>query len=499
MWNQLKKIADNRLWLIHLFFFLLFFFIPAYNFYQLRLPALDFGIANQAMFSYAGLNDYPSTLILQREQMPYLSLHFSLWVPLLSPFSYLFGNYTLLLFQSIALVFAGFFLVKISKHFELSNSIQALILLQFYSVWAIYAAIADGFHDNTIAACFVPALFFGFIRFNKPLLFISFFAILISKENMAIWMPALLLSFLLLTKQPRKLLPLFALLIGIDLIYFLIVTQIIMPGLNPTGKFEQIDRFSHLGKSLAEIIFYVFSHPVEMIKMLFFSHIQPDEMENIKHEFWLVFIASGFITVITRPALVFAFLPLLFQKLWNKEVVFWGINYHYGIELAPLLSIALILFLIRFQSNSLKYIFVVLILISTSFTTYAKMQSRFSVWYNAQRENIFSSEFYQSGLTIRKLQSPLGKINMNDAVSCNSGLVPHLANRKNIYLFPRVENNCKILLLKQTADVYPLDQETYQKEIAAMDSAAISNGYYKSWKIEKIAEDEFSYLFQIAH
>ncbi|MFY8022381.1 MAG: DUF2079 domain-containing protein, partial [Bacteroidia bacterium] len=302
-----------------------------------------------------------------------------------------------------------------------------------------------------------------------------------------------------LTDQPKKLLPLFVLLIGIDVVYFLWVTQVIMPGLNPLGKFEQIDRFSHLGKSLPAIIYYIVSHPAEMIKMLFFSHVQPDDMEQIKHEFWMVFLSSGFILVLFRPAIIWAYLPLLFQKLWNKEVVFWGINYHYGIELVPLLSITLILFLIRFQSAQLKWISLICIFLLSGYTTYAKMQNRLSVWYQSKRENIFSEEFYHSSLNLSQLEFQLKRIGQQDAVSCNSGLVPHLANRERIYLFPRLEKNSKVLLLKNTDDVYPLSQDEYKKEIAAMDSAATSKGFYQSMKIEKIAEDEFSYLFQISN
>ncbi len=497
MCNQTKELGKNPLFLIHAFFFLLFFSVPALNHFNLRLPALDFGIANQAMFSYAGFNDYPSTLILQREQMPYLSLHFSLWVPILSPFSYVFGSYTLLVFQSLALVFAGFYLVKIAKYVQIKNNIIPFLLIQFYSIWAIYAAISDGFHDNTLAACFVPALFLGFLKTEKKLIIIAFVGILISKENMAIWMPALLVSFLISSNQLQKLWKFIGLLLLIDLFYFLLVTQLIMPALNPTGKFEQIDRFSHLGNSIKDIIIYILSHPVDMFKMMFFSHIQPDEMENIKHEFWLVLLASGFIAVIFRPSLIIAFLPLLFQKLWNKEVVFWGINYHYGIEMAPLLSIALILMITRFHSVKIKWILVSLAVFFSTYTTYSKMQNRLSVWYDDKKENIFSSKHYTSNINIKSLDDMLSLINSTDKVSCNSGLVPHLANRKEIFLFPRIENQCKLILLKDCSDVYPLSQEDYKKEIAAISTAAIFGYQYKGFHFAKIAENNDAILYQV--
>jgi hypothetical protein len=53
MWHSLKENRKTSVYLIHLFFFFLFFSIPAVNHFYLRLPALDFGIANQAMYSFA--------------------------------------------------------------------------------------------------------------------------------------------------------------------------------------------------------------------------------------------------------------------------------------------------------------------------------------------------------------------------------------------------------------------------------------------------------------
>jgi uncharacterized membrane protein len=429
--------------------------------------------------------------------MPYLSLHFSLWVPIISPFVFLFGSYTLLLFQSLALVFAGSQILKIAQFYQLKLNLQSLILLQFYSIWAVFSAIADGFHDNTIAACFVPSLFLAFLKADKKSIILFTLAILISKENMAIWALMLLPSFLLASSQSKQLWRFTAVLILFDVFYFLLVTQVLMPALNPLGKFEQLDRFSHLGNSLTSIISYIVQHPITMFKMLFFSHIQPDDMENIKHEFWMVFIASGFIASLFRPAIILAFLPLLFQKLWNKEVAFWGINYHYGIEMVPLLSISVLLMLVYFKSIKLQLFLLSLVLISTISITYLKMQERKSVWYDDKKENVFSLKHYTSSNSIHDLKPLLSQISNNDIVSCNSGLVPHLANRESVFLFPRIDKNCKILVLINCDDVYPMDSESYKKEIAAMSTAAKFGYVYKGFHYSIIAETEEAILYQV--
>jgi hypothetical protein len=125
------------------------------------------------------------------------------------------------------------------------------------------------------------------------------------------------------------------------------------------------------------------------------------------------------------------------------------------------------------------------------------MQIRKSVWYDDKKENIFSQNHYYSSISFNQIKINLNYIQAEDMVSTNSGLVSHLANRKSVFLFPRIEKNCRVLLLKDCLDVYPLTQDEYKKEIAALNNAAISKILYHGFKIEKITEDEFSYLFKI--
>lgn len=477
-------------WPIHgiqVFFFLLFLSVPALNFWFCRLPALDFGIANQALFAYADGRDANCTFILQRDSMPYLSLHFSLWVLLVSPLKWLFGKWTLLLFQAFALVFAGEGIRRVAEYFGFTKVQQVLILLHTYSIGFIYSAIADGFHDNLIAACFVPWLFWSILKEKRFVFWLSFLAILISKENMAIWLLFLIPGLFALANKIRTW-KWWVTAISFALIYFVVITQLVMPQLSPAGRFEQLDRFSHLGKGLTEIVTFILLHPLEMLKMMFFSHVQPDELENIKWEFWLVFLVSGALFSLRNPIFFLAFLPLVFQKEWNKEVVFWGINYHYQIEFVPLLSLGLLVFVARHSSRQGKNILLILALVSSLSSTVYHWHQRKSVWYESTKENLLSKAHYQSEISFGDLSPALPYIQTNHSLSTNSGLLPHLVLVDKLLLFPVIPDNGYVLLRNDGKDAYPLSEEEYQHELDALRKGIGKfQGFKQVWSSERLS------------
>ncbi|HEY4799718.1 MAG TPA: DUF2079 domain-containing protein, partial [Bacteroidia bacterium] len=89
------------------------FFATAYsllslvNHYNFRTYAYDLGVQNSALWDYAHFRFNNCTLI-QPELKNYLSEHFELFIMLLAPFSFVFGTYTLLIFQIVAVLFGGF-------------------------------------------------------------------------------------------------------------------------------------------------------------------------------------------------------------------------------------------------------------------------------------------------------------------------------------------------------------------------------------------------------
>ncbi|MDP1727490.1 MAG: DUF2079 domain-containing protein [Bacteroidota bacterium] len=477
-----KNMGTLPMAVLHVFFFLAFCSVSILNHYFFRSAALDYGIANQALYQFAHLQNPVCTLLLQNTDAPYLSLHMSLWVPLLSPLYWIFGSYTLLWVQNIALIFCGVGIYKVAAEELQNKSFAFLITLQFYISFAVYAALASDFHENVLGACFFPWLYYYYSHGKKWQTFLCVLAMLISKENFAIWLPFVIVGLVFVNKQwnyKQWLFPLGLILLCAS--WFILVGLWIMPALSPVGKFEQLTRFSHLGGNIEEIISTIISKPLDMFNLFYKSNVQPDSDELIKQELLWVLLFSGGIALLWRPSFLLMILPLLMQKLWNKEVAFWGINYHYNIEFAPVIAIAIVMMLASIKQVQIKSSLLVFCLLGTLYMTVSKMQERIAYHYNPINENVFSSTHYSSQLPVVIIKKGLNQIPQNASVSAHANLAPHIANRDTIYHFPFIKNARYIALLFPTNNTYPLSPATYNHIVDSLKQS-------RHWKIEYYEE-----------
>jgi len=245
----------------------------------------------------------------------------------------------------------------------------------------------------------------------------------------------------------------------IALSYFLLAILVIIPSLNGSGNFDQIGRYSHLGSSLSEIFKYIFTHPIKMLQLFYESHIEGDIESRVKQEFLFVLLVSGGIALIRKPAFLWMVLPILIQKLWNKELAFWGLSYHYQIEIAPIVSLAILFWLKDVNSWKKQISIIVILFISTFSICFVKMQSRYSEYYHPYKENIFTKAHYQAPDGFQKIKEGITKIPADSAVCAQANLLPHLSNRSKIYHFPNINQARYFLFLQPQLNAYPETQE----------------------------------------
>ncbi|MES2726791.1 MAG: DUF2079 domain-containing protein [Bacteroidota bacterium] len=462
---------------VHAFFFIACCLVSFVNHYLFRTYAHDLGIANQALYEFAHFKNHYSTLLLRPDPTHYLGLHVGIWVPLLSPFYYVFGSYTLLLFQNIAIVFCAIGIYKYAQTKQLSNAISTLIVVQFYCIWSLYTAVAFDFHDTVMAIAFVPWLFMSYAHKKWIPFALCFAAILLSKENESIWLIGILLGLIVKHKQYSFKQNKVALGFGfIAIAWFCFCSFIFMPYLSPTGNFEQLSRYSHLGQSIGEIIYTTITNPLYVFKQFFVSNAPNDPDTIYKTTFYVTLLASGALAFVIRPYYLLMILPLLAQKMLSKVVSFWGVNQHYSIEFAPLLTLAVIDVLILFRQTKWQGLITVALIITSFTATYSKMFSAKHTYIAG--ENLFEPVHYQSPVELSKVYEVIDKIDNDIPLSVSAQLAPHLYKRALLYHFPIVHNAAKIVLLKgnQTA-TYPLYPQNYFHKL---DSLKQSN----DWKIE---------------
>src|SRR5690554_1823649 len=113
---QLIK-KNKALFLTSLIFGLLYATISLVNHYLFRTYALDLGLYTNTIYKYAHFQMADSEMIKSVSE-PILGGHFDLYLIIFSPLVYLFGTYTLLIVQVVAVVFGG---IGVHQFFKKKN------------------------------------------------------------------------------------------------------------------------------------------------------------------------------------------------------------------------------------------------------------------------------------------------------------------------------------------------------------------------------------------
>jgi uncharacterized membrane protein len=451
--------------LIITIFGIIFSLISFPNHYLFRTSALDLGMFNHAIFQFSHLKMAVFSLGVKGHIVPYLGDHFSLITILLSPLYYIFGSYTLLIVQIVSILFGG---VGIYKYAQLhtQNKLILLFVVQFFSIWGIYTALAFNFHTNVLAAMFVIWFVYYYTLRMKTKSLIFFILIIISKENMALWMIFILIGLMLKggLKRYKDWFRFEIPLILISLIYFIVVMGIIMPGLLEDKGNNQLSRYKALGESLPEIIRYIIYHPINTLQLLWKNTTGKAQYDDIKIITYQMVLFSGGIALIARPYYLVMLIPIIAQKMFTNNPGMWGLKGQYSIEFAPVLSLALIDFITSIKRKSLAKILLLLSLIGTVLATKSKLNNRI-VYFNKNNIQFYKKRHYKSPLNIDAIYQGIKLVPDNVSLSVQSRLAPHLAARDTIYLFPHIKTVNYIALITKNSSSYPIKRKSFDKKV----------------------------------
>ncbi|MFC2096173.1 DUF2079 domain-containing protein [Bacteroidota bacterium] len=441
------------------------------NHYYFRTNALDFGFYNQAFGDFAHFRSNANTVFYPALDN-YLQVHPAFTLFILSPlywvFNWIFGTYTLLIIQNIFLIIGGIYTYKIVKDKTQNNLLAVLALLHYHFIWGHYSAIAFEYIDATVASCIVPVFFYYFDKQKYLLSTIAFIFILTARENMPIWF-IFISAFLVLIYYKRKRAVVFSVLyILFSLTYLVIVYNVIVPIYeNESLKYWGF-AYSALGENIPKALKFVFTHPLETFKLLFINHSGNPLYNGIKAEFYYVFLLSGGFLLFYRPKYIILFIPIIAQKMFNDHFVRWGINIFYSIEivtLLPFVTFLIISDLGKIKKYNLTILFAIIILTSTFVTTIVKMNTRKSKWYDKSKEKFYDPKFYKSKYDLKKVYWYLENIRPETSVCASGKIVPHLAFRKEISMYPYI-GNAEVIFILQDSPTYPLRKEEFEASLS---------------------------------
>lgn len=446
-------------------FALIFCSISIVNHYNFRTYAWDLGIRNNAIFDYAHFRWNEGLLTYERFDN-ILSDHFQLLPILFSPLYWIFGSYSMLILQILSILFGGtgiyFYIRKLSGSRKMAN----LAIIHFFSLWGIYSALGFDFHDNVVGAMFVP-WFLYFIRYDKwTKASIMFVLILISKENMSLWMFFIGLGLIVLHYKEIHKLKYISLFTALALIYFLVVMKFIMPALaNESREYIHFD-YSALGNNFGEVIATILQRPGYIFSLLFENHLNISSAVGVKSELHFVVLLSGGVFLFLKPQYLIMLIPIYAQKLFNDDPGKWGINYQYSIEFAPILTLVAFTWIIEYKNKKKHRLIAYLLVGLTIITTVSVLDKRVSTWYNSINHQFYKKNHYVRDFNVYCVHRILEKIPDDAIVSAQTMLVPHIAFRDRIYQYPDVSDAEYIVLLTADDNTYPLKQEAYDKSIA---------------------------------
>lgn len=457
----------RTLFFISLAVFSLIYTIQAVtNHYLLRTYALDYGYYNQAFWDFAHLRANYNTVM--EPPLNFFQIHSGFTLMLISPlywiFVPIFGTYSLLIIQNIFIVLGGYSVYLLIRRKTNNEWIAFLAFLHYNLIWGHYSAIAFDFTETTVGASLVPLFLLLFDR-RKYMLSIAVFLLIITcKENMPIWFIFIaILLFLIYRKSEAKW---WALGFGLfSIIYLFFVFKVVIPYFEDPSLPYWGFAYSALGGNIGEAFSFVISNPFEALRMLFVNHLNDPTLKGIKGEFYAVFLLSGGLLLFRRPIYLLPFIPVIAQKMFNDGFIRWGISTFYSIEVVSILTVFIFLASDTVKHVKVKYFIYLTLCISTFLVTATKMHQRKSLWYDRNKEKIYSCDFYRSNQEVRKIRKTIREYLPKDSsFVASQSIVPHFSFRENARIFPYVHNARYMILLKES-NTYPLTPQDFEREM----------------------------------
>ena len=408
---------------------LLYALISLVNHYLFKTYALDLGLYTHALYDYAHFR-VADCGMFKDASLNLLSDHFDLYLPLMSPLVFVFGTYTLLIVQIVAVLLGGWGVYKLIRSYTDDMRMPILAAAAFFFSFGIIHAIAFDYHSNVLTAMMLPWLlyFFKQRRFALASLFVVLFVI--GKENMSLWLFFIALGLMWDYRKDKQALWHLAGYAVFSLAYFCIVNMIVMPKLGGSGG--GFARYAHLGDNYAEIAGGLFAHPLESLRNMFTNTIGLSEYDGIKEEFYLCALASGMLLTVLKPNYLLMLVPLVAQKMLSIDPHFWGISFQYSVEFMPVLVISSFLVLIRLRKSGWRLALSLALLLSTVLTTFYTVGVPKSVILVDQLCVYQGRHYEQKEFDVNYARELMAMIPEEATVSAATMFVPHLALREGI-------------------------------------------------------------------
>jgi len=438
-------------------FTIIYALISIVNHYYFRTATFDLGLYTHNMYNYLHFR-FADNMICECMTGNQLSDHFDIYLILFSPFTLLFKTYTLLVIQIFSIAFGSLGIYKLIYLYSENKRYSTLASLFFMSFFSIFSSLSFDYHSNVVAIMLVPwfLIYIKKKKFKTALLFLFF--ILISKENISLWMFFVCTGFMWEYRKDKVQLKNLAIFSGISISYFILIIWVIIPAFSTSSAYTHFD-FTHFGDSPKGIIANFFTQPISFIQDFFINHTANPHGNYVKLELMIFLLLSGGIFAIYKFQYLWMMIPIIMQKFMHDNLLMWGVGFHYNIEFALILTLAVFTVIWRIKQNHIKQILLYSSLFLSIAITIRSMD--YTKSYNdKKRLRFYQASHYKKDYDVKSIHQALKEIPKEAVVSAIPVYTPHLALRENIYTLPCIRD-AEYLVFSQAEKMYPYSDEKY--------------------------------------
>jgi len=420
------------------------------HYFRFETFAADYGLFDQWIWKISRFKQPESTIYFNNV----LQDHFQLIVYLLAPFYWFFNTSITLYFFGIVGISLGALGIYLLAKKELNDAWPAFICAVVYlfstgNQWAI----SGGFVPTMLIGPFLIFAFY-FYKINKYFWhFLFIFLALICKENVGLYVIAFGI-FLIIKKRT---LGLIHIILGLTFLWFALY---FFPKLVGSGAFGGRFTYSLLGSSPTEALKTIFLKPIYSVKLLFDN---PLKISSLIMDFG----GFGLIFLLFVPSFLILTLPMIAERYWSSYQHLWQFDAYYGTPIAAILSIALV-YSVRFLKEKMGSQIIILI---SFFLLYNHIMVS---WLpHSPLHNLIHSNFYKPIANRKILMNEIAKIPNDVSVSAQNPIVPHLAHRDAIYMFPAGIGSVQYIILSKPLTTWPATREEYNKAVLDLQSSPV--------------------------
>lgn len=373
--------------------------------------AFDLGNQDQAVWGYSRLRIIPDTLL----GLPtILGDHFNPILMTLAPLYWLWGDARVLLVAQAVIVAAASLPVQAWARARLGRPAALAIQASFLVFWGVLAGIVYDFHHVVFAVLAVSVAIYAIRTRRDRLLWVMVAVALLTREDVALVIAGLGVYLAATQRRWRS----GASLVAVAVAWFLLIVRVVVPFIS--GNFYGHWEYGALGPGPVQAAGYVLTHPLDAGHLFFF----PLE----KTRTLLATLGPWLLTSLLSPVSVLL-VPVLAPRFWASDPNLWSAHYQYSLMTAPVLAFAAIDVLdwLRRHRSSRAWMVPALataILAANLVATFVLVRP------------LSELGSYISDAQAARIDDCLKVIPRDASVAASNALVPHLSDRKEIYLLP---------------------------------------------------------------